>query len=398
MAGRERIRHGVRISLDQIRGNERATAADLAVRLRDQGADEALLIAFGPRGATGTRARPDHCRKLVAALKAQLAAGSREERVAVVDAIFTANGRWWSYMCRNSRCCPAVGTTVPAEPPAALAALLAGQGEIFASREAMDDTFAPYGITAARRMKAALRQAIEDAVPNLKAPAPAAGRKAAVKPLPPGRPSPGVASAVKASGQRSTKDRVSAGAASTASTWTEEAIAGAHGLADELLARCVDGKVEFSDAEGAELLVAMAEWRVRDYLACIAFEEPRAERLLCLMAELSRRAPGPDWRTAPLSLAAWAAWALGRTSLAQCAVDRALATDNGYHFALLIRAGLHHGISSESVRASAENTRRELFGEGGAMPGGGQAADADAQAAPPLPAQRVQPDSEEARS
>jgi hypothetical protein len=121
------------------------------------------------------------------------------------------------------------------------------------------------------------------------------------------------------------------------------------------------------------------------------------------MTELSRRAPDPGWRTTPLSLAAWAAWALGRTALAQCAVDRALATDSAYHFALLIRAGLHHGISSEAVRASADNTRRALF-EDELRPSkdadGTEHSGPSGQSGPPMPvpAQRSQSVTEEARS
>src|SRR5213080_5518649 len=103
----------------------------------------------------------------MAAMKAQLGAGPAEDQIAVVDAIFTTGGRWWSYMCRNKRCCPAGGTMVPAEPPSALVTMFAGQGPVFASREAMDATFAPYGVTAARRMTTALKKAAEEAVANL---------------------------------------------------------------------------------------------------------------------------------------------------------------------------------------------------------------------------------------
>jgi hypothetical protein len=118
-----------------------------------------------------------------------------------------------------------------------------------------------------------------------------------------------------------------------------------------------------TDAEAAELLVALLNWRVRDYLACAAATVDSAGRLLRLGAELARRAPHPDLRLAPYALAAWAAWAIGRPAIAQCAVDRALAIDPEYKFASLIRAGLHHAIDGEGVRESAASTRRDLFGE-----------------------------------
>jgi hypothetical protein len=376
--GRERIQHGIRIGLDQVRGREHEVAADLRVRLRDHDADEALLIAFAPRGATGTKARPDHCRKVMAAMKSQLAAGPIEDHIKVADAIFTSGNRWWSYLCRNKRCCPAGGTMIPAEPPQALVAMFGGNGPVYASREAMDATFAPYGVTAVRRVKTALKKAAEDAAGYVRpigedgVPAGADGggdatgggstgasagpgraKAAGKQPTGPAKP-----------GGRGPRGRTAAKAASTQPGWTDEAVLKSHRLADRLLARCRAGVAELSDAEAAALLVGMVEeWRVRDYLACVAFEEERAELLLRLMTELSRRAPDPGWRTTPLSLAAWAAWSLGRTALAQCAVDRALATDSDYHFALLIRAGLQHGISSDAVRASADNTRRALFEE-----------------------------------
>lgn len=118
-----------------------------------------------------------------------------------------------------------------------------------------------------------------------------------------------------------------------------------------------------TDAEAAQLLIALLNWRVRDYLACAAATEDSAGRLLRLCTELARRAPRPELRLAPYALAAWAAWAIGRPAVAQCAVDRALAIDPEYKFASLIRAGLHHAIDGEGVRESAANTRRDLFGE-----------------------------------
>jgi hypothetical protein len=149
-----------------------------------------------------------------------------------------------------------------------------------------------------------------------------------------------------------------------------------------------------TDAEAAELLVALLNWRVRDYLACAAATVESAGRLLRLSAELARRAPHPDLRLAPYALAAWAAWAIGRPAIAQCAVDRALAIDPEYKFASLIRAGLHHAIDGEGVRESAASTRRDLFGEAAVDPDApdrdkGDRDDTDPDTAPaPIPSPR----------
>jgi hypothetical protein len=468
------IRHGVRIDLDQVRGHERSTALELAARLRDQDADIAILVAFGPRGATGAKARPDHCRKLMAAFRAQLEAAASEERVTVVDALYTANGRWWSYMCRNNRCCPSAGTVVPAEAPAALAGAFAARGHtVYASREALDATLDPYpsevlartaaavdhldptwydtdaGLVDARRLMDVLLARCggdsDEPAPRAARPeGPRAGRRglsgsatAALSTRPKASadgsdPAADALSSAHPGSRSSATDSGSADAAAGDSAATgsarsrhggrsassdaaiPQAAAGSAAAvaAAEQAGAPVNGTAPYSssavipaartsrgatnrvpalvgtsegavlaeppgsllappvmsDAEAAELLVALLNWRVRDYLACAAATVDSAGQLLRLGAELARRAPHPDLRLAPYALAAWAAWAIGRPAIAQCAVDRALAIDPEYKFASLIRAGLHHAIDGEGVRESAANTRREMFDEAAADP------------------------------
>ena len=501
------IRHGVRIDLDQVRGQERGTALELGARLRDQDADIAILVAFGPRAATGAKARPDHCRKLMAAFRAQLEAAASEERVTVVDALYSANGRWWSYMCRNNRCCPAAGTVVPAEAPAALAGAFATRGHtVYASREALDATLDPYPPEALARTAAAAehldptwydtdagladarclmdvllarcgtdtepptsrtprtdgpragrrglsdsattalagRSAAADAQPHDGSGADSAagtrggrsGRAADLAASPSDDAATTDGSAAARSGRsaasgsqphdglsgsaasRSSQPEADDGPASPGSAVNSSAFDGSaidapasessasdSSPADQSEPRpphstgavipaarnsrrvsnripSLAGKSEgvplgalaeppgsllappvITDGEAAELLIALLNWRVRDYLACAAATVDSAGRLLRLGAELARRAPHPDLRLAPYSLAAWAAWAIGRPAIAQCAVDRALAIDPEYKFASLIRAGLHHAIDGEGVRESAASTRRDLFGE-----------------------------------
>ena len=434
------IRHGVRIDLDQVRGHERTTALELAARMRDQDADIAILVAFGPRGATGAKARPDHCRKLMAAFRAQLEAAASEERVTVVDALYTANGRWWSYMCRNNRCCPAAGTVIPAEAPAALAGAFATRGHtVYASREALDATLDPHppeilartaaaaeqldpawydtdaGLADARKlMDVLLARCGADAEETAdgrtpRAEGPRAGRRglsgaataglstrsngsadaAAGSPDPAAgadvtdTPSPSSNTEVPDTG--GSADDQPAGSSSHSSSAVIPAARASRRATNRVpsLAATSEGvplgalaepptsllaPPVISDAEAAELLIALLNWRVRDYLACAAATVDSAGRLLRLGAELARRAPHPDLRLAPYALAAWAAWAIGRPAIAQCAVDRALAIDADYKFASLIRAGLHHAIDGEGVRESAASTRRDLFGEDSAGP------------------------------
>ncbi|MEY9933233.1 hypothetical protein ABH926_007886 [Catenulispora sp. GP43] len=415
------IRHGVRIDLEQVRGHERTTALELAARLRDQDADIAILVAFGPRGATGAKARPDHCRKLMAAFRAQLEAAASEERVTVVDALYTANGRWWSYMCRNNRCCPAAGTVVPAEAPAALAGAFAARGHtVYASREALEATLDPHpreilartaaavehldpawydtdaGLADARRLMDVLLarcgdDAAEPALRASRAEGPRAGRRGLSDSATAALTAPDEESAAAESsghkGRSASSDPDASQDTDSSSPASKQASNAAIPAARS--SRRVTNRVPalvgtpdgiplgalaeppgsllappaITDAEAAELLVALLNWRVRDYLACAAATVDSAGRLLRLGAELARRAPHPDLRLAPYALAAWAAWAISRPAIAQCAVDRALAIDPEYKFASLIRAGLHHAIDGEGVRESAASTRRDLFGE-----------------------------------
>jgi|GEM_PF-5877361 len=437
------IRHGVRLDLEQVRGQERTTALELAARMRDQDADIAILVAFGPRGATGAKARPDHCRKLMAAFRAQLEAAASEERVTVVDALYSANGRWWSYMCRNNRCCPAAGTVVPADAPAALAGAFATQGHtVYASREALDATLDPHppeilartaaaaehldpgwydtdaGLADARKLMDVLLARCgddaEQAAPRTtRAEGPRAGRRglsdAATAALsthshgsadasdpadgaePTDSTSPSTSVSMSSNSEVQTvagsgdDDRPSASSSHTSSAVIPAARAPrrvtnrvpsiavpSEGVPLGALAEPPGSLLAppvITDAEAAELLIALLNWRVRDYLACAAATVDSAGRLLRLGAELARRAPHPDLRLAPYALAAWAAWAISRPAIAQCAVDRALAIDPDYKFASLIRAGLHHAIDGEGVRESAASTRRDLFGEDSVEPG-----------------------------
>jgi hypothetical protein len=454
------IRHGIRLDLEQVRGHERATALELGARLRDQDASIAILVAFGPRAATGAKARPDHCRKLMAAFRAQLEAAASEERVTVVDALYSANGRWWSYMCRNNRCCPAAGTVVPAEAPAALTGAFATRGHtVYASREALDATLDPHPPEILARTAAAAEQLdpawydtdagladarklmdillarcgddAEDAAPRAaRAEGPRAGRRglsdAATAALSPrsgassgasdpatGAPAESAdttALSPKSGAPKAVSSNTEGQAAdgsdddqpygSTSSSHSSSAVIPAaraprrvsnrvpsvatpsEGIPLGALAEPPSSLLAppaITDAEAAELLIALLNWRVRDYLACAAATVDSAGRLLRLGAELARRAPHPDLRLAPYALAAWAAWAIGRPAIAQCAVDRALAIDPDYKFASLIRAGLHHAIDGEGVRESAASTRRDLFGEASVEPDatGSDSADLD---------------------
>lgn len=303
-----RIRCGFRLDLDDI-GHESTLVTDVIEKLQRYGVEQVLLIAFGPRADAETRdSGPKGCRAAVDELGAQIRDAGH---LPVADTMYVSNGRWWSYSCSSVCCWPEVGSPVPAEPPAALRAVPQFRNAtVIGSRQELEQTLDPYGEDRTSSMAAALE----------------------------------------------TMSTTSAGALD---------VEAARRLADALLERCDADSVEVGDEEGAALLMSLRDYHVRDHLAIAAADEDGAVHLQVLATELARRAPSDEYRPAPYSLAAWAAWALGRTAVAQCAVERALAADPEYTFATLIGSGLRHGVEPGRVRESAAKTRSELDAEVG---------------------------------
>ncbi|WP_344085902.1 DUF4192 domain-containing protein [Luedemannella helvata] len=88
---------------------------DQAVRMvTDQAAEATILVGYGSR----SRVTP-----VVARAATRLAGRG----VPVLDALRVTKGRYWSYVCTNTACCPAEGTPVDvASSPVAAAATVAG--------------------------------------------------------------------------------------------------------------------------------------------------------------------------------------------------------------------------------------------------------------------------------
>jgi hypothetical protein len=309
-----RVQHGLRFGLGEVEEQASAFGRDLAYRLRAFGCDEAILVIYPPAGAI---ARPYDHRALLAAVRTQLHAA----KVRIADAIYVACGRWFSLTCRNPACCPPDGVPLPEAARASetvVGALAAYAGVVVhADRASLAATLDPYQGAPAAAMCRAL-----DAV---------AEARAAECGVP------------MAAGQRAGARR---GVVETA-----------HRLVDRLARDSVDGLPRLSDDEAATLLVAMLDVGVRDHFARWAADE-NAESLLTIATELARRAARPVYAPAPYTLVAWAAWALGRGTLARLALDRALAADPTYPLALLIDEGLSRGLPPASIRRAARETGR----------------------------------------
>jgi uncharacterized protein DUF4192 len=76
---------------------------------------------------------------------------------------------------------------------------------------------------------------------------------------------------------------------------------------------------------------------------------PSTARRTWRWADIVRRADGP-WLPAPASLLAFTAWQAGDGTLANIALDRALAADPGYSMALLLRDILAAGVPPSQAR------------------------------------------------
>jgi hypothetical protein len=107
------------------------------------------------------------------------------------------------------------------------------------------------------------------------------------------------------------------------------------------------GRITGEDAI-AWLAVSMVHLAVRDDAWARMVPEHR-EAHLSLWADIVRRTDG-RWLPAPASLLAFTAWQAGDGTLANIALDRALAVDPDYSMALLLRDILTAGVPPSQAR------------------------------------------------
>jgi hypothetical protein len=287
-----RLGHGLRIDLADLRDYAAEFTRDLASRLRDLACGEAMIVVYP---ASGAAPRMERYRRLVALVRTIM----RAHGIRVLDALYVGTGRFWSYTCHDPTCCPPEGVPVPEHPPE-LGALSVFTGIVVqADRDAIAATLDMYDGAVADEARAALQSASRD----------------------PGRSS---------------------------APFLRD-------LADQVLIGCREGAAPLTAGDAAALLVGLREHDLRDYMACWAADD-RVDQLLVIATELARRAVIPEFATAPYTLAAWAAWALGRGTVVRLALERALAIDPAYSFALLIREGLRRGVPPDLVRDTARST------------------------------------------
>jgi hypothetical protein len=254
----------------------------------------AAAVGYGADGAVSP---------VAAALRSRAA----EAGITLTEVLRAENNRYWSYLCSNPACCPIDGTPFDvADHPVARAFAASGR-RVLASRQALAATIAPADGDQATAMRSATRKVERQVAARV-------GRMAPVR-------------------RRIARRRL-------------VAAVGQPMIADSI------GRYRAGDAIGPEsaawLTVALRELRVRDDAWARMLPEYNAAHTR-LWADLTRLAQ-PGYVAAPASLLAFVAWQAGDGALANVALDRALADNQRYSMARLLRRALDSGAPPSVAR------------------------------------------------
>ncbi|MFK0179501.1 DUF4192 family protein [Streptomyces xanthochromogenes] len=288
--------------------------------------------------------------------------------VPVREALCISDGRYWSYCCPDTRCCPAEGSVLalPGTSVMAAAATYAGI-QVRGSLREMEERLTPWRSPAPvadqeRALDAAAaamfprilgggdRRSVADETLDL---ASRLMRRIAEAPVPP-RGTDGVGRSGRGSGTL---------------------LLGGN-AADEL----DDGLIAHDEA--AAVILGLQDRTTRDW-AAEWMEEPDAGPALRLWRALARRCVGPyeDHAAALLTLAGWVSWSTGDEPHARVAFGLALRADPEYRFAHLLHQACNQGLDPEELRVCLREERAARL----AGPGDTGAATAPGAASVPVP-------------
>ncbi|MFJ6635298.1 DUF4192 domain-containing protein [Streptomyces sp. NPDC091376] len=239
--------------------------------------------------------------------------------VPVLEALCISGGRFWSYSCPDSRCCPAEGTAMAMPGTSVMAAAAAYAGiQVRGSLREMEARLEPLRTPAAADQERALDSAGALLVPRILH----GGSKEEV-----GAETLGLARRL----MKRLGDRATLGVGpSTADAGDDKLI---------------------SHDEAAAVILGLQDRETRD-LAAAWMEGPQAHRALRLWRALARRCVGPyaEHAAAPLSLAGWVSWSTGDEPGARVALSLALRVDPEYVFARLLHQACNEGLDPEDLR------------------------------------------------
>jgi len=280
-------------------------AADLAAEiaahalgvLSAQRLTAAVAVGYGPE-------------PLVTPVARELREAAWQAGIDVREFLRVGDGRYWSYVCGNKKCCPAEGVpfNATAADPAEAEALAAVGDRVLATRAALAARVAPLGGLARESMRQATRRA-EQHIAQLLGKVRRSGRLGAARHM--------IAS---------------------------------EGLAavGAMITRYREGGRFTSDDEVARLTVALRDLRVRDD-AWARMDPGHSDAHQRLWTDVVRRAQ-PGYTAASAALLAFVAWQSGDGALANVALDRALADDPRYSMALLLRQVITAGAPPALAR------------------------------------------------
>ncbi|MER5780709.1 DUF4192 domain-containing protein [Streptomyces mobaraensis] len=237
--------------------------------------------------------------------------------VPVVEALCLSDGRFWSYCCSDSRCCPPEGTPLAVPGTTVMAAAAAYVGiRVRGTLREMEARLSPRTGPWHEEQRRALDAATSRLLPRVIAGECVATRQETLDlaerllerlhETPPGA------------------DNAESDARDDALLTTEETATLILGLQD---------RVSRDRA---------AEW----------MEGPRTQAALRLWRALARRCVPPytEHAAAPLTLAGWVAWSSGEQAEARVALGRALTADPDYLFAQLLHHACNEGLDPETLR------------------------------------------------
>ncbi|MFJ4708547.1 DUF4192 domain-containing protein [Streptomyces anulatus] len=336
--GQGRFGGRLRLGIPQAPGEWGPVADQLADCLvsgseRREGRPDAIVIFLCQDSPDGSGGRMAMERLRPFAQRLRTACGALD--VPVLEALCISDGRYWSYCCPDTRCCPDQGNPLAMPGTTVMAAAAAYAGvHVRGTLRDMEARLQPWRTPAAVTAQGeALDRAAPALIPRL------LDERAR-----------GEVAAETLRLARTLMDRI------------EETQPAPPPLAD-----AGDDQLIGSD-EAAAVILGLQDRETRDKAAAW-MEGAEAQAALRLWRTLARRCVGPygEHAAAPLTLAGWVSWSTGDEPGARVALALALRADPGYTFAQLLHRACNEGLDPEALRrclreAADEGTSPDVRG------------------------------------
>ncbi|MEU6826552.1 DUF4192 domain-containing protein [Streptomyces atriruber] len=292
--------------------------------------------------------------------------------VPVFEVVCISQGRFWTYCCPDTRCCPPEGIPLLRPGTSVLAAAATYMGvQPGATQGEMRGRLTPWETAAATDQERALDAASLELLPRmLREAAQLAAQEAAEEAAQDGD---------QGAGQYADQYADQCGDPGEICEEGESVAAETLDLARRIMARLdaappASGPLEADNRddeliahdEAAALIFGLQVPTTRDR-AAEWMEGAEGPPALRLWRALSRRCVGAyaEYAAAPLALAGWVAWSLGDLAEGQEALAMALGADSRYAFALLLNRACNDDMDPEAIRRCL---RRKREAHDGASP------------------------------